>query len=134
MNPTFLNWLRESLQRLFMKSPRFFKIWQLISSLTMLLSGVPYILTALGVNLPEPLSTMSNKIVTYCAATALFMSSLTVKSPPVGQTEEGKAVTVLPTDKLPFTQKSEAIDVAKTVPPPPIVSEIPEPEDIPKRD
>jgi type II secretory pathway component PulC len=128
---TFFNWLRETLQRLFMKSPTFFKIWQIISTITMVLAGVPYILTALGIHLPEPFSTMSNKIVTFCAATALFMSSLTVKTQPVAQTEEGKAVTVLPTNKLPFTQNTEAQEVKDAMPPPPVAN-VPEPEDIPK--
>jgi len=122
---TFLNWLRETLERLFMKSPKFFKIWQLISTLTMIISGVPYILTALGVHLPEPFSTLSNKVVTFCGATALLMSSLTVKTDPVAQTEEGKAITVLPTDKLPFTKKTEAKEVQDKVPPPPVIPEVP---------
>ena len=126
---TFLNWLRETLERLFMKSPTFFKIWQIIATLMMIISGVPYILTALGLHLPEPFSTLSNKVIAFCGATALFMSSLTVKTQPVAQTEEGKAITSLPTDKLPFTKKTEADEVAKTIPPPPIVEGLPETKD-----
>src|SRR4030095_4165871 len=110
-NATFLNWLRENLQRLFLKSPKFFKIWQLVSGGLMLLSGVPYLLTALGITLPEPLSTMSNKAVTFAAAGALLMSSLTVKTPAVAQTEEGQAVIVHDEKKMPFTTKTEAQEI-----------------------
>jgi hypothetical protein len=133
MNPTFLNFGREALQRMFQKSPTFFKWWQRISGLFTILTGVPWILEQFNVTLPPPFDIMANKAVAFFSAGALFMAQFPVKPTIVAQTDEGKAVNVLNTTKLPFTEKSEAKDVKETVPPPP-VADVPEPEDIPKPD
>jgi hypothetical protein len=130
MNPTFLNWLRETLQRLLLKSPKFFKIWSWFWGAVMFISGIPYLLTQFGVVLPEPFASLSNKVAATAGLIGLFMSSMTVKTAPVAQTEEGKAITVLPTGKLPFTEKSEAQEVEATKPPPPVIPT----EEIPNRE
>lgn len=128
-NNAFWDFISETLQRLFQKSPRFFKWWQIISGSFAVLSGIPYLLVQFNVNLPEPFATMSNKAITFFAAGAWFMSKLTIKSPPVGQTKSGEAVTVLDKSKLPFTTKSEAKDVEQTVPPPPVITNVEKPKD-----
>lgn len=133
MNPTFWNFLRETLERAFQKSPKFFKWWQIISGAFAMLTGIPWLLTQFNINLPEPLNTMANKAIAFFSAGALFMAQFPVKATTVAQTDQGKAVTVLDTQKLPFTEKSEAKDVKETVPPPPI-ADVREPEEIPKRD
>jgi len=133
MNPTFLNFLRETLERVFQKSPKFFKWWQIISGVFTFFTGVPWILEQFNINLPPPFDVMANKAIAFFSAGALFMAQFPVKATTVAQTEEGKAVTVLNTTNLPFTQKSEAKDVKETQPPPPIAN-VPEPEEIPKRD
>lgn len=133
MNPTFLNFLREALERVFQKSPKFFKWWQIISGIFTVLTGIPWALEQFNITLPPPFDAMANKAIAFFSAGALFMAQFPVKATAVAQTQEGKAVTVLDTNKLPFTEKSEAKDVKETVPPPP-VADVPEPEDIPKRD
>lgn len=92
----------------------------------MLISGVPYILTWIGVDLPEPFSTLSNKFFTGVGVAMLVMSQLPVKSPPVGQTEEGSAVIVTNEKVMPFTSKSEKESVEEQVPPPPVLPDVPE--------
>lgn len=134
MNPTFLNFLREALERVFKKSPKFFKWWQIISGIFATLTGVPWVLEQFNVNLPPPFDVMANKAIAFFSAGALFMAQFPVKPTVVAQTSEGNAVTVMDKTNMPFTEKSEAKDIAATKPPPEVIAEIPEPEEIPKRD
>lgn len=122
-NNMFISFIQETIQRLFQKSPKFFKLWQIVYGGLILLTGVPYTLTQFGVSLPEPINTMSNKAVAFFAAGAWLMSRLTVKSTPVAQTEEGKAITLLDSKKLPFTTKTEAKEIEETIPQPPIIDD-----------
>lgn len=128
-NNVFFDFISETLQRLFQKSPKFFKWWQIVSGIFTIGAGIPYLLVQCNVHLPEPFATMSNKAITFFAAGAWFMSKLTVKSPPIAQTENGEAITVLDKTKLPFTTKSEAKEIEQTVPPPPVISEVEKPDD-----
>lgn len=129
MNPTILNFLKETLQRVFEKSPTFFKWWQRIFGTLTLLSGIPYALDQFNINLPEPIATFANKAIMAFSAGAWFMAQFPVKTVPVAQTTEGEAVTVLDKSKMPFTVKSEAKDVQQSEPPPPVVPEIESPTD-----
>lgn len=130
-NPTLMNFIREGLERMFQKSPKFFTWWQRISGAFTLLSGIPWVLEQFKVTLPPPFDIMANKAIAFFAAGAWFMAQFPVKSTVVAQTNEGQAVTVLDKTNLPFTEKSEAKDVAETKPPPDVV-DVKEPEDISK--
>ena len=102
-----LKFFQETLNRLFTKSPKFYKIWQLISSALLLISGVPYLLVQLGIVLPEPFATLASKAVTFAAAAALFMSMLSTQSKTVAVTNEGDLLKKTDEIKLPFTAQSE---------------------------
>jgi len=131
------DWLNEAWHRFRMKQPRFFVILDRIASLVILIPGIPYALKQIeeallqfGVHYTFPiiLTVLSNKFAVGMGMGLKLGSWLTVKTQPVGQTEEGKAITVLETSKMPFTSKSEAKDVDEQKPPPPILPEVPEPK------
>ncbi len=126
MNNPLLNWLQETLNRLFIKQPKYFKYWTYLSYFGMAICGIPYVLNMLGIHLPEPFSTMSNKFISGVSVALFWMSKLVVKTPQVGQTTEGQAVQVTSEKQLPYTAKTEAAEVAAKEPPPPVLPEVPE--------
>lgn len=133
------DWLKESWQRFKMESPKFFTILNRLASLIILIPGLPYtlrqienILFEFGVvyTFPDILTVLSNKLAIGIGLGLKLGSWLTVKTTPVAQTEAGQAITVLEKSKMPFTTKSEAKEVEEIFPPPPVVPEVPEPEEI----
>lgn len=129
MNQAIVKFLQETLQRIFQKSPTFFKWWQIITGVLTCIAGIPFLMTNLGITLPEPFATMSNKAVTFAGGGAFFMSLMAVRQVPVAQTEEGKGIVVIDEKKLPFTAKSEEKKVQETVPQPPVIENVPDPSD-----
>jgi hypothetical protein len=98
--------LQENIQRLFTKSPLFFKWWQIITILLMAITGVPEALLYFGVVLPPDIAFFANKIIAAAALGALLMSKLTTQSKAVGVSEIGTVLKT--TDKqLPFTLQAE---------------------------
>lgn len=125
-----IDWIVEAIQRLGMKSPAFLKKVGMISNVLMLLSGLPYLIEQteemFNWTAPEFLTVLSNKLSFGIGIGLKIAASLAVKTPIVAQTEEGKAITVSNENKLPFTTKADAKEVAETVPQPPVVTEVPE--------
>jgi hypothetical protein len=131
-NNLALDFLREFLNRLVTKSPKFFKILQVIFGLLTFVSYVPSMLQRwFGVEVPGPTITMFEDIAKYSAG---FFAALLlpVKQVPVAQTPEGEAIKVTDEKKMPFTAKAEAKTIEETVPPPPVkdVPEIPKETDL----
>lgn len=128
----FKDWLQETLNRLMMKRPAYFKYWTWLSSAAMILCGIPYLLHQFpDVILPDWAHVLSNKVVSWAAIVMFIMSQLTVKNPIVGQTQEGTPVKAADETKMPFTTKVEAIKVADSTPQPPVLEEAQEPKDVP---
>jgi hypothetical protein len=130
-NNMALDFLREFLNRLVTKSPRFFKILQVIFGLLTFVSYVPSMLQRwFGVEVPGSTITLLEDIAKYSAG---FFAALLlpVKQVPVAQTPEGEAIKVTDEKKMPFTAKAEAKAIEETVPPPPVkdVPEIPKDTD-----
>lgn len=124
--PKFLkDWIQETLNRWFIKKPKYFTYWQWATGVTTAICGIPYILVQFNVTLPEPFASLSNKVVTWAAGAAFMMAQLTVSTPTVAQTEAGSAVKVTDKEKMPFTTKVEDKKVDDAVPPPP-VADVPE--------
>lgn len=126
MNNLLINWLQETLNRLFIKQPKYFKYWTWLSMVGMVVSGIPYVLTALGITLPEPFATTSNKFISGVSIAMFWMSKLVVKTPQVGKTTEGQAIQVTSEKEMPFTAKSEAAEVEESKPPLETIPEVPE--------
>lgn len=98
--------LQELLQRFFTKSPKFFRIWQLITALGAAITGLPEALKMLGIHLPVALCILENKFIATLSTGMFIMSALTTQStivagkagePPLKQTDT----------KLPFTAATE---------------------------
>lgn len=126
MNNLLLNWLQETLNRLFIKQPKYFKYWTWLSMFGMAVSGIPYVLVQFNIILPEPFATFSNKFVSGMSIAMYWMSKLVVRTPQVGKTTEGQAIQVTSEKEMPFTAKSEAAEVAKEKPPLEVIPEVPE--------
>jgi hypothetical protein len=101
--------LQENLQRLFTKSPLFFKIWTYISLALVLVTGVPDLINWLGdaVVIPDLWNVKITAAVAWSSRAALFMSLLTTQSTSVAVTEGGVAVKMTDAKALPFTAASE---------------------------
>lgn len=94
-NP-IIAWLSETLQRLFSKSPKYFKIWNIILAALALIPQIPSFLALVHITVPTPWSETINNVISIAAGAAFFMSKLTVK--------DATAIASDPeTNKLPFT-------------------------------
>lgn len=117
MNANILTFLKESLQRLFAKSPKFFKVWQIVSGILVLITGIPELINSLPfhVTIPDLWNARVTEAVAWASRAALFMSLLTTQSTPIGVTDEGKGNVLKATDsdKLPFTAAVEKKEAAK---------------------
>ena len=107
-NP-LIAFLSELLQRLFAMSPKFFEKFQWISGAAAAVTGIPAILTSLGVSLPAPFNIFENKVVAICSAIVLFMSMLPTATPTVSVTSDGKVLKSTDAAKLPFTAQNEVV-------------------------
>lgn len=119
------DFFRESLHRLFSKSPKFFKVFQLFAALLTFAGYVPSMLQRwFNVEVPGHVITLCEDIAKY-AAGFFAAALLPVAQKPVAQTEEGEAIKVTDEKKMPFTAKAETKAMDKEVPPPP-VKDVPE--------
>lgn len=71
--------LQETLQRLFTKSPKFFKIWMIISGAFVLITGIPEALEYFQINLPDLWSEPVNTAIAWASRAAFIMALLTTK-------------------------------------------------------
>ncbi len=110
-----LAFLKEFLQRLFTKSPKFFKVWTYISGALVLITGIPEFISALpfNVHIPDLLNEKLTVAIAWASRAALLMSLLTTKSQPIGVTPDGKVVKATNDKVLPFTAASEQVSAVK---------------------
>lgn len=109
----FISFLQELFTRLATKSPKFFKIFQIISGALVMVTGLPGFFEQIGVNLPDYLMMFQNKLVAYAAVGSLFASLLTTQSKIVGKTDNGEPIKQTDEKKLPFTAQIEAREAEK---------------------
>jgi len=108
-NNALILFLQETLQRLFTKSPKFFKVWMIISGVLVLITGIPEALEALGIaNIPVFWSDAINTAVAWASRAAFIMSLLTTQNTPVEVKEDGAIVTTQSAKSLPFTAADAA--------------------------
>ncbi len=121
----------EFFNRLGRKSPKFFRILQLIGASLTFAGYIPSMLQRwFGLEVPGPTITMCEDIAKY--ASGFFAASLLpATSQVVAQTDEGSAVKVTDEKKFPFTANAEKKKIDESVPPPPIASDVPEPDNKP---
>ena len=109
MNNLLILFLKENIQRLFTKSPLFFKIWSTIAAILVLITGIPELINYLSgaITIPEAWSPAITQAVAWASRAALFMSLMTTQSTPTGQTIQGEVLKKTDEKKLPFTAKQE---------------------------
>lgn len=116
MNNPIIGWLQETLQRVFTKSPKFFKVWIAISGLLVLVTSLPNLIDFLnisGINIPNIWNDKVTLAVGWAAKGVLLMSILTTQSKAEGITTNGKVLKITNEEKLPFTanfEKKSAIE------------------------
>lgn len=114
-NNQVLNFLQENLQRIFIKSPLFFRIWQIVSGAAVLITGLPDFLNQFDIVLPEAWQALASKGIAWASSGMFFMTLLTTQSKPVAITETGEVLKKTDESKLPFTAKNEG-KVADKIP------------------
>lgn len=116
-NANVLTFFQELLQRLFTKSPTFFKVWSIISGTLVLITGLPDFINMLGINgihIPDLWNASVTNSVAWASRAALFMSILTSQSKPSAiDSETGKVIKNTDEKKLPFTAAREARSAEK---------------------
>lgn len=106
-NPMVIKFIQEFFQRLFTKSPKFFRVWQLLLSIATIVTGLPELLQYLHITLPPSLAILENQTVSIATSAALLMTLLTTQSKPVGVTTTGEVIKKTNETKLPFTATAE---------------------------
>lgn len=128
MNPLqiILDFFKEMANRIGAKSPMFFKVLQVLGASLTFAGYIPSMLQQwFNVEVTGNVINVCETVAHY--ATGFFASSmLAVKSPVVGQTEQGSIVKVTDEKAMPFTAKSEQKAAAKEIPPPETLSNVPE--------
>jgi len=104
--PDVWAFIKEFFQRLGSKSPKFFQVISWISGIAAILTGLPQIVEDLGLQLPDVVMAIQNKVVAYAALWGLIISKLAVQ----------RDSTLPAPEKLPFTAKKEADPSVDTTP------------------
>jgi hypothetical protein len=80
MSSTQQTWafLKELIQRFFAKSPKFFKIIQVVSMASFVVTGLPALIAETGIILPENIIALQNKVVAVASIVSFIISKLTV--------------------------------------------------------
>lgn len=118
-----LAFFQELLQRFFTKSPKFFRIWQLITAIGTAITGIPEFLGMFNIVLPHPYDIFSNKFIAAVSLGMFIMSAATAQSKPVavfGIT--GDVLKKTDEKALPFTAAQESKFNAKSSEELPIVT------------
>lgn len=107
MNPTILTFFREFFQRLFIKSPMFFRVFQIITASLTFAGYIPSMLQRwFNVEVPGHIITLCEDIAKY--ATGFFLSAaLTAETKPLAVMEDGDVLKKTDEKKLPFTKRHE---------------------------
>jgi len=67
----------ELLVRLFSKTPWFFKVVQIISTVALVITGLPHLLVQAGVEIPEAWTGTLSQVVSIASMVAIFLAQLT---------------------------------------------------------
>lgn len=102
-----LLFLQENLTRLKTKSPTFFKVWAIVSTVLVLITGIPAFLNMFGVTIPDLWSDKVTQAVAWASRASLFMSLLSTQSKAVAVDESGALLKKTDEKNLPFTATVE---------------------------
>jgi len=105
--PTLMDYLKELLQRLKTKKPKFFVVLQIITGVLGAITGLPAFLAQFSIILPPAALVLENKYVAWASIGFMIASQLTTSSPAATVTKDGVVLTKTDEKKLPFTEKVE---------------------------
>ena len=114
-NNALINWLVENVQRLFMKSPKFFKVWKIILSVPVLIIALPNALKLFNIHLPQVFNDKITIAVSWASTAALIFSFFPTQSIPVATDQNGTPIKQTDTIKLPFTAQAEEKQMQKQI-------------------
>lgn len=100
---TVIAFFAELVGRLFSKTPAFFKVIQVVSTIVAIVTGLPSIITSLGITLPSSITGLENTVVSIAGLVALFISSL-----PVATTVATSGTATASSAALPFTAAKDS--------------------------
>lgn len=102
-----INWIVEMFKRLSSKSPKFFKVWKIITGIPVLIIALPNALQLLNIHLPQVFDKHVQDIVGWAASAMFFMSFLPSQSAVIAIDQNGTPVKQTNPEKLPFTAQQE---------------------------
>lgn len=103
----FISFIKELIQRFATKSPKFFRVLQIIAGAVTAVTGIPALLSAYKIPLPEAVTFLQNKYAGSIALGMFIASMLTTQSKIVGVDPAGQPLKKTNEDLLPFTAKQE---------------------------
>ena len=113
-NANIITWLQESLQRLFTKSPAFFRIWMIVFGALGLVAYLPSVINLFpDTHIADLLNANMTAILKGASAAGLLMSQLTTQSRPGAVTDGGVVIKSTDSTRLPFTAAKEMINAEK---------------------
>lgn len=118
MTPTtnpLIAWIQELFLRLTSKSPAFFKVWQILSGVPVLIIALPNALQLLNIHLPQIFDQHVQDVVGWASTAMLLMSLLSTQSKTVAVDQNGNPIKQTNPDKLPFTAMKEVKSVIKDI-------------------
>lgn len=108
MKPSpLLDFLKEIVLRFSTKSPKFFKIWQIVSGVFVVITGVPEVLNLLDIHLPDLFNDKLELIVKWASRGIFLMAAMTTQSTIVAVGPGGMPLKATNEEKLPFTASQE---------------------------
>lgn len=123
------DFFKEMINRLRTKSPSFFKVFMVVAAALTFAGYIPSILQQWFEIEVNGKVIHYFELVAHYATGFLVACGLTVKTNPVGKTEEGSAVKVTDEKLMPFTASREKKAMSKEVPPTETLSQVPETKD-----
>jgi hypothetical protein len=105
-NP-FVAWFQELMQRFATKSPKFFRILQYVSGGITAIAGLPALLAAYHIPLPDAFTFLQNKYAGLISLGFFLASLLPTQNKIIGVDEKGKPLTTTNEKDLPFTAQHE---------------------------
>lgn len=105
---TVVAFFAELVGRLFSKTPAFFKVIQVVSTIVAVITGLPTILTSLNISLPASITGLENNVIAICGLVSLFISSL-----PVTTATATSGTATASSAALPFTAPKESTTTTK---------------------
>jgi hypothetical protein len=112
-NNSFVLWLREGMQRLFKKSPKYFRWWQRLTGFITAVTGLPALITAAGITLPPAATVLENKIISIFAMGMFFMTLFPTQTTINSISPQGVPNQQLNPKVMPFTLKADLKQAVK---------------------